>query len=84
MEVTEDMEEETKYVALLLGGRGPEFPFGEVSPPAVQTVDRRREHGDERLVHQRLLLALRNDPEDAVVAMWVHKGLLLALGSDHG
>ena len=50
----------------------------------VQTVDRRREHGDERLVHQRLLLALRNDPEDAVVAMWVHKGLLLALGSDHG
>ena len=84
MEVTEDMEEETKSVAPLLGGRGPEFPFGEVSPPAVQTVDRRREHGDESSVHQRLLLAIRNDPEDVDVAMWVHKRLLLALGSDHG
>ena len=73
MEVTEDTEEQTKSVAPILGGRGPEFPFGEVSPPAVQTVDRRCKRGDEPSEHQRLLLAIRNDPEDVGVAMWVEE-----------
>lgn len=55
--------------SVALRGRGPEFPFGGVTPPVVQTVDRRCKRGIEWWMSERLLLALRNDPEDTDVAM---------------